>query len=209
MTSAAINAQLLSQDVVAKPASLSAAQDITTAIEMMQRLTLDLLDLCVSDQAELAVNLQPIAVAPVLSAALLPMRSLASAKDQDVILRLPTTPTGEVDSYLLTRIVQNLVGNSLRYSPTATTVQVTLEETESHLRILVDDQGAGVPDGIKEQVFDPYARIDYAQERTGHGLGLAFCKLAVEAQGGQIWLEDGSEGGCRCVVELNRAKPAS
>jgi two-component system, sensor histidine kinase and response regulator len=61
----------------------------------------------------------------------------------------------------------------------------------------VADAGAGVPAGMKEVVFEPFVQLEQGESplgRRGHGLGLAFCRIAVEAHGGQLWIEEGDPG---------------
>ncbi|MEK7278111.1 MAG: ATP-binding protein [Chloroflexota bacterium] len=60
----------------------------------------------------------------------------------------------------------------------------------------VQDTGPGIPDEYRERIFDRFAQVKGRKgRRAGSGLGLAFCKLAVEAQGGRIWVENRPEGG--------------
>ena len=64
------------------------------------------------------------------------------------------------------------------------------------VRVSVVDQGPGIPANLRETLFDRFQQIEgrYARRR-GSGLGLTYCKLAVEAHGGQIWIEDNPDGG--------------
>ena len=78
-----------------------------------------------------------------------------------------------------------------------TTVRVDALLTERGFEVLVVDSGPGVPADQRERIFDPFLQIEGAQRpltRGGRGLGLAFCKKAVEAHGGSIAIEDGAPG---------------
>jgi signal transduction histidine kinase len=69
-----------------------------------------------------------------------------------------------------------------------------------HVELRVRDQGRGIPESMRERVFERFAQLgNGSSDRTGYGLGLAFCKLAVEQHGGQIWVEDAAPGAAFCV----------
>jgi signal transduction histidine kinase len=70
------------------------------------------------------------------------------------------------------------------------------------IEIRVADQGAGIPPEQRERIFDRFVQIDSSSglsSRSGRGLGLTFCKAAVEAHGGRIWVEDGAPGAVFCM----------
>jgi signal transduction histidine kinase len=69
----------------------------------------------------------------------------------------------------------------------------------SGVELQVIDAGAGVPESLRERVFERFVSVDNRVTRTNRGLGLAFCKAAVEAHGGRIWVEDAAPGAAFCV----------
>lgn len=99
----------------------------------------------------------------------------------------------EVDKWLLdesltSRVIVNLLSNALKFSPTGS--QVTLKiSLGSHgmLAFSVADQGKGIPADYADRIFDPFVQVKGTQ--GGTGLGLTFCRLAVGAQGGRIWVD--------------------
>jgi signal transduction histidine kinase len=73
---------------------------------------------------------------------------------------------------------------------------------EQELELRVADQGQGVPEAQRETIFERFAQLsgaDRSAPRTGRGLGLTFCRLAVEAHGGRISVEDGAPGAVFCI----------
>lgn len=71
------------------------------------------------------------------------------------------------------------------------------------VQITVEDNGPGIPDEDKERLFNRFTQLETRHgRRRGTGLGLAFCRLTVEAHGGQIWIEDAPTGGARFVFTL-------
>jgi signal transduction histidine kinase len=100
-----------------------------------------------------------------------------------------------VDGQLLRRVLDNLLDNALRYSPTDGAIQIEVSRLGRELELVVRDAGPGIPEADRERVFEMYARLDELHPtRVGHGLGLVFCRLAIEAQGGRVWADSGHDG---------------
>jgi signal transduction histidine kinase len=89
------------------------------------------------------------------------------------------------------RIVSNLVGNSLKFTPPGDSVRVALASDDATVRVSVIDTGPGIPQDSQQSIFDKFGQVKTRQQGQKHsaGLGLTFCKLAVDAQGGRIGLE--------------------
>jgi two-component system, NtrC family, sensor histidine kinase KinB len=95
-------------------------------------------------------------------------------------------PPAYVDPWLVERVIYNLLGNAIKFTPVGGLVQTELRLAGDEFVITVRDSGPGVPAGLHESVFEKFVTGD-GRER-GSGLGLAFCQLAVEAHGGRIWV---------------------
>jgi two-component system, OmpR family, sensor histidine kinase MtrB len=111
------------------------------------------------------------------------------------------------DRRRLDRIVANLLDNADRYAGGA--VRVAVFRVRGGARLEVDDAGPGVPDEMRERVFERFARGDQAGQRGqggGSGLGLALVAQHVRHLGGRVWIEDRPGGGARFVVELPEAE---
>ena len=74
------------------------------------------------------------------------------------------------------------------------------------LEVEVADEGPGIPEDVRPRLFEKF--VTGRQRGSGSGLGLLFCRLAVEAHGGRIWVENGREGGAVFVFTLPAASPA-
>ncbi len=100
------------------------------------------------------------------------------------------------DRDLLQRVIENLTENALHHSPRGGTVQLCADRRDGAVELRVMDQGPGIPAEMREKIFERFVRLDASSEasRSGRGLGLAFCKLAVEAHGGRICIEDETPG---------------
>jgi signal transduction histidine kinase len=115
------------------------------------------------------------------------------------------------DKRRLERVVANLVENAAAYGGGVTNVGVVRDD--GHVRVLVEDAGAGVPVAERSGVFERFFRGSAAGRRgagSGSGLGLALVAEHVRLHGGRVWVEDGPEGlGARFVVELPAAPDAA
>ena len=100
---------------------------------------------------------------------------------------------------MVRRVIINLLDNALKYSSDGhlITIKVTENKTNDGLILSIQDQGPGIPVEFREVIFDKFRRIKDGGGRKGVGLGLAFCRLAVEAHGGNIWAGEPEGGGAR------------
>jgi PAS domain S-box-containing protein len=115
----------------------------------------------------------------------------------------PDLPPAYVDARLIERVLRNLIGNAIKFTSTGDVVRVIaradMSETSS-LLVSVIDTGPGIPSDIRELLFEKF--ITGQQEERGSGLGLAFCKMAIEAHGERIWVESPPEGGTTFAFTL-------
>ena len=92
-----------------------------------------------------------------------------------------------LDPDLTGRVVVNLLSNALKFSPEGGTVTLRAQVVHRSLRIAIEDQGPGIPKELIKEVFQPFAQVKGTQ--AGTGLGLTFCRLAIHAQQGHIWID--------------------
>jgi len=105
-------------------------------------------------------------------------------------------PTVSGNRHMLTWTLENLMDNALKFSPRgeAITIQAYASTPPDTLRMSVIDRGPGVPPADRERIFQKFYQVRHTEQTKGSGLGLYFCKLAVEAHGGQIWMESNHDG---------------
>lgn len=96
------------------------------------------------------------------------------------------------DTQKITQVLVNLVRNSLDFSPKNSIITIDVSQKNDNALFSVTDQGSGVPELIRNQIFKKFYSIDSSDKRkgTGTGLGLAICREIVESHGGKIWLDD-------------------
>ncbi len=129
----------------------------------------------------------------------------------DVVLDLaPGLPRLVADGVLLQRVLVNLIGNALRFSPAGRPPVIAASEFGGTVQLRVVDHGPGIPGERREAVFLPFQRLGDTDNHTGIGLGLALSKGFVEGMGGTLEAEDTPGGGLTMVVSLPavRERPA-
>ncbi len=105
-----------------------------------------------------------------------------------------------VEEDMIRRVLVNLINNALKYSSEDQTITLSGQLLPENDRLLlsVSDQGTGIPKQFRESIFEKFERIAAKNsDAKGLGLGLAFCRLAVEAHNGRIWVDDAPSGGAR------------
>ena len=109
-----------------------------------------------------------------------------------------------VDEDLIRRVFTNLLNNAFKFTPENGTIRISADyeaDKDGYIRLLVNDTGSGIPNDQRERIFEQFAQIKGRRPRAGGkgtGLGLYFCKLAVEAHDGRIWVEPDADlpGAC-------------
>jgi PAS domain S-box-containing protein len=125
-------------------------------------------------------------------------------EDLSVELVAPESVAAVADRDRLRQVLANLVGNAVKYSFQSGRVEVRLEQSRSHLRIAVRDQGVGIPRREQQRVFEKFYRLDPNMTGgvSGTGLGLYICRELVRRMGGSIWVESTEGRGSTFFVEL-------
>lgn len=122
----------------------------------------------------------------------------------------PALPDIYIEEDIIRRVLINLVENALKYSSEGQriTISAALMEDQKGIVMAVTDQGMGVPPEYRQSIFKKFERIKQANsDSKGLGLGLAFCRLAVEAHNGRIWVEDAPGGGAQFMFTLPFVRP--
>lgn len=108
-----------------------------------------------------------------------------------------------IDPERTSQIVANLLANAFEHTPPGTPVHIHIDHLDSVARLVVEDEGPGVPDDLKPDVFAPFVtRRAHASDHEGTGVGLALVQLFAELHGGRALVEDRPGGGARFVIEL-------
>ncbi|WP_438007471.1 ATP-binding protein [Sorangium sp. So ce321] len=179
---------------------------VLCSAELIQRTAMNLLDTSSRQLGTLVPRLDELDLAALLQDVAEILEPFAAARGQRIELRFgaPRSCRIRADGDLLRRVLQNLVDNALRHSPARGAVHLEARRPDARwVEVVVRDEGPGIPVHLRDHVFDRYARLDDggASPSAGRGLGLTFCKLAVEAHGGTIQVRD-NDGGGSCFSVL-------
>jgi len=195
-----LQAQLLLRDKALSERSGNAARAIRQEARRLTQLITNMLDISKADAGELLAKCAKVEVAQLVEVLVAEFEVRAQGKD--LLLNTDMELEGvHADPELLRRVLENLIDNAIRHAPSGTAVALRGTHTDDGaVELRVSDEGDGVPKVLRESVFEQFTQAGSPQQRrSGYGLGLAFCKLAVGAHGGKIWIEDSTRGAVFCV----------
>jgi signal transduction histidine kinase len=185
------------------PRFLSSARN---AGQRMMGMIDDLLNVSKFEAGELRPNLAPLHLPRLLAEREAAYRAQAEREEKIFTALLPDTlPTVLADAALIGRTLDNLVSNAFKYTSRGGLVEIGVEKLEHVLVVHIRDDGDGIPSEYHQRIFDKFAQVtdDKGQPlRKGTGLGLTFCRMAVEAHGGVIWVESRPGQGSRFSFTL-------
>ena len=127
-------------------------------------------------------------------------RDVAAQRGVDPSLVVGDEPTVRTDARRLERIIGNLIDNAQQHA--GGVVQVLIQRDSGSVRILVDDAGPGIDEGIRERLFEPFTRGESHGHTDGAGLGLAIVREQAVILGGDVTVETSPAGGARFVARL-------
>lgn len=168
--------------------------------ERLLNLTNQLLDFRKTETRGFRLNFTECDVVAVLRETYLRFTSLAKQKGLDFILELPQECfMADVNQEALTKIISNLLNNGVKYASTYLRISLETDEKVFHIRTFND--GAMIPDTMKEEIFKPFVRLDKEDEvTTGTGIGLALSRSLAELHQGSLMMEKGEEVNCFCLT---------
>nr|WP_281427752.1 sensor histidine kinase KdpD [Methylogaea oryzae] len=167
----------------------------------MSDLTSKLLDMARLEGGEIALDRQWYALEEIVGSALGQLEK--PLQDRPVTVRLPEgVPLVWVDAVLLQQVLVNLLDNAVKYTPPGSPIDITAELSPYRLTIAVEDRGPGIPAGMEQKLFDKFYRLQAESAQSGVGLGLAICRAAVQAHGGEMSVESRQGGGAAFSLTL-------
>ncbi|HKZ70176.1 MAG TPA: GAF domain-containing protein [Anaerolineales bacterium] len=162
----------------------------------LSRLVDSLLDLKRLEGGKAVLHKEDALLANLVNEALQQVQPTAQGKGIDLRNELPAwLPVVRVDADMIRRVIINLIENAVKYTPGSGSVTVSVKADTNEALISILDTGPGIPESERTRIFDKFARIQRIGAPKGLGLGLAFCRLAVEAHGGRIWVEPAPKQG--------------
>jgi PAS domain S-box-containing protein len=189
-----IYAALSTLETEDNPTLSSAQLKMVNIAQVSAQRMLDLIDTILDisrlEHGQMPLEYESFSLADLAAESLRLQAPLAGPRRLSLENAVPTAlPPAWADPKLIRRVLQNLIGNAIKFVPQGGFIRVTAhEEPASHsLLICVSDNGSGIPVEIQGRLFQAF--VTGSTQKRGSGLGLAFCRLVVEAHGGHIWAE--------------------
>ena len=165
----------------------------------MLKMIMNLMDVEGLEEGKLLPALEPVDAADLVRRTLQETEVAAQQKKVSLALDAAGPVWIEADPALLRRVVDNLLTNAISKSPAGGRVTAVVLMREEGGEIAISDEGAGIPEEYRESIFEKYSQVGNKRhgESNNRGLGLTFCRLAIESQGGTIWADEAQAGGAR------------
>ena len=185
---------------------LDAAQ---RSCDLLFNMIQDLLDISKMEEGKLVLTRETLDLVEIVSPVVREVSVPAQAEDKEVVVELPDNLARiNLDRDLIYRTLSNLMQNAVKHSGRGGVITVRASNTDDRMRLEVEDKGHGIPAGFQDKIFEKFGQVE-TRQRTGSGLGLTFCKMAVEAHDGHIWVESVEGEGSTFIFELPLKPPAS
>lgn len=192
--------ELILEDAVSNKGEYDIAllENADQSSQRMLSLVSTILDINRLESDRMPLALHPFSLYQVVAAQCALQMSLARAKGITLLNNLPKTlPLAWGDQEVIGRVLQNLIGNALKFTPENGRIQINatsiVQNDQPILQIAIQDTGPGIPPEIEERLFEQFATGSH--QAAGSGLGLAYCRMALEAHGQQIQAENDPTGG--------------
>jgi two-component system, NtrC family, sensor histidine kinase KinB len=164
----------------------------------IDRLTASLLDIQRLEAGHPLVNSEAFSFSLLVEDTLEDLHPSLKTKKQELIIELSEDlPMVIGDADMIQRVLINLLENASKYLPQDGKITLGAHPEDEYLHIFVQDNGPGIPDEERERIFDKYTRLGSDDTPKGFGLGLHYCRLAIEAHGGRIWVEPIPDSGAQ------------
>lgn len=160
--------------------------------EFMSRMVSDLLDVAAIEAGQLKLDWQPTDLGSLIHRNVTLNRALAARKEIAVEMApVPALPTILLDAGKIEQVLNNLIGNAVKFSHRHTTVRARVSCTDGFATVAVQDQGQGISAGDLPKLFKPYSKVSVRSTagEQSTGLGLAIVRRIIEGHGGRIWVE--------------------
>jgi two-component system sensor histidine kinase/response regulator len=179
---------------------------------IMMRMILDLLDISRLEESHMTLNREAVSLGAVAATCLTENGGLVTRASIQLKEEFPPgLPEAWVDRGLIDRVVANLLSNAIKHTPEGGTITVGARRNaaEDTLEFYVTDTGEGIAEAYHLVIFEKFCQADAKKYglKTDRGLGLTFCKMAVEAHGGRIWVTSAPGKGSTFTISLPIAMP--
>lgn len=203
--------QTLLRDYIAdQPEALEILEMLNVTVDKMRSIVEDFLDMAAFQGGNIEIRMQSVPVAPIVNA-VVAQYSMTAFKKNIALVTDDLPGIVQADPPKLEQVLNNLVSNALKYSPSDTTVTITSAQHDDRVRIMIADQGPGIPEDERDRLFKEFSKL--STRPTGNeassGLGLWIVKQIITLQGGTVGVDNPPEGGSIFWVELASGESSS
>jgi signal transduction histidine kinase len=186
-----------------------AVETIVHEARRLMRMVDNILHFARTSEGRLQLQCAPTELGPLVESIATTFAPLAAERGAHVVTDVRESVIANVDSGAVRQIVLNLLDNALKFGPVGQTVRLLIERVESRARLVVEDQGPGIPLPDRTRVWSPYVRLrrEKSAASEGAGIGLAVVRELTALHGGEAYVEDAPGGGARVVVVLPTGAP--
>ncbi len=169
----------------------------------IQRMVSSLLDISRLESGQQIVEQNAVDPAALIHEAIHDVQQVVDRRKQSIDQKLPAAlPLIWVDVDMIHRVLINLLENASKFSPPESSIKISAQVDGTFVKLAVKDQGPGIPAAGRERIFEKFTRLSDKTQPSGLGVGLAFCKLAVEGHGGGIHVESELRQGTTVSISL-------
>jgi signal transduction histidine kinase len=186
-----------------------AVETIVHEARRLMRMVDNILHFARTSEGRLQLHCVPTELGPLVESIATTFAPLAAERGSRVVTDVRESVVANVDSGAVRQIVLNLLDNALKFGPAGQTVRLLVDHVGARARLVVEDQGPGIPLPDRTRVWSPYVRLrrEKSAAYEGAGIGLAVVRELTALHGGEAYVEDASGGGARVVVALPTGVP--
>jgi signal transduction histidine kinase len=181
-----------------------------SSTETLNRMISSVLDVSRMESGSLTLDLTEFDLGQVTREAVARLESLKG--DCEIVLELPERPVPLVaDQGIISRVIENLLGNAFKFTPSGGRICLTVNSEGDHVIFTIENTGQGIPAEYHKRIFEKFGQVETNQRgrKYSTGLGLAFCKMAVEAHRGRIGVKSEPGHGSALWFELPASPPGA
>jgi signal transduction histidine kinase len=179
----------------------------------LMRMILNILQIGKLEEQKMPLRLEPVVLHALVQENADEMMGLSARDGIRLENRVqPDLPAPLADRELVSRVIANLLSNAFKHTPSGGRVVVDARREGDHITLTISDTGEGIPEELQPRIFEKFVAGDSdSNKRLLHdsGLGLTFCRLAIDCHGGRIWLKSKAKEGTTVFVSLRIAGPAT
>ena len=194
----------LTEDPAVSPTALNYIDDATTLVGKALGLVSTILDVDELEDGILKAQMSPVRIIELIDRAKSGNRAQFEVRGLRIDVDVDPDMVVRLDRDLFGRVIENLIDNAARYSPRNGRCAIAVKRDDQGIEVSIGNSGPPVPETERERIFGRYFQVEArrAAARANRGLGLYFCKLAAEAHGGGIHVEQRGDLGAVFVVRI-------